>query len=113
MASRIRQGDTVQVIAGKDKGKKGEVVSVLPHRGRVVVRAVNSVKRHTRPTQKNPQGGIVDKEAPLQLSNVMLVDPKDQKPTRVRFEMRDGKKVRVSTRTGTLIPTVTKTAAPA
>jgi large subunit ribosomal protein L24 len=113
MASRIRQGDTVQIIAGKEKGKKGEVVKVLPSKGRVLVRGVNMIKRHTRPTQKNPQGGIVDKEASLPISNVMIVDPSDSRPTRVRFEERDGANVRVSVRTGTLIPTVVKSAAPA
>ena len=111
MASRVRQGDTVQVIAGKEKGKKGEVIDVVAKQNRVVVRGVNMVKRHTRPSQKNPQGGIVDKEAALHLSNVMVVDPKDEKPTRVRIEERDGQSVRVSTRTGTIIPTVTRTAA--
>lgn len=111
MAARIRKGDTVQVIAGREKGKKGEVIRVLPAKvkgrgGRVVVRGVNIVKRHTRPTQKNPQGGILDKEAALDLSNVMIVDPTDEKPTRVRIEVRDGAPVRVSKRTNTLIPTV-------
>lgn len=104
MAARIRQGDTVQVLTGKDKGKKGEVIRVLPDKDRVVVRGVNMVKRHTRPTQKNPQGGILDKEAALHLSNVMVVDPQDNKPTRTRIEERDGHKVRVSTRTGEVIP---------
>jgi len=111
MAARIRQGDTVQVIAGRDKGKKGEVVRVLPDKDRVVVRGVNMVKRHTRPSQKNPQGGIIDKEAAMHLSNVMIVDPKDDKPTRVRMEVRDGAKVRVSVRTGEVIAAAAKVAA--
>ncbi len=109
MPARIRKGDTVQVLAGREKGKKGEVIDVLPGRDRVLVRGVNIVKRHTRPTQKNPQGGIAEREASLHLSNVMVVDPQDSKPTRVRMEERDGSLVRISTRTGTLIPTVTKT----
>lgn len=113
MPARIRKGDTVQVIAGREKGKKGEVIRVLPDTDRVVVRGINIVKKHTRPTQKNPQGGIVDREAPLHLSNVMIVDPQDNRPTRVRIEERDGVQVRLSTRTGSLIPTVTKTKAAA
>ena len=111
MAARIRQGDTVQVLAGREKGKKGEVIRVIPGKDRVVVRGVNMVKRHTRPTQKNPQGGIIDKEAALHLSNVMVVDPQDNKPTRTRIEVRDGAKVRVSTRTGEVIPTKIASAA--
>ena len=111
MPARVRKGDTVQVIAGREKGKKGEVIRVLPIKNRVVVRGVNIVKRHTRPTQSNPQGGILDKEAALHLSNVMVVDPSDSKPCRVRVEEREGSLVRVSARTGTVIPEVAPAAA--
>ncbi len=100
MPSRIRKGDTVQVIAGREKGKRGEVAEILRKQGKVLVHAVNVVKRHQKPTQQNPQGGIVDQEAPLPISNVMLVDPTDDKPTRVGFKRVDGQWVRIGRRTG-------------
>ena len=103
MAMKIRKGDTVVVLAGKDKGRKGEVTRVIPKDDKVVVSGVNVHARHRKPTQLNPQGGIERKEAPLHISNVAIADPKDGSPTRVRFEERDGKKVRVAAKTGELI----------
>ncbi len=108
MPSKIRKGDTVVVLAGKDKGKQGAVIEVMPKKNRVLVRSVNMVKRHSKPTQTNPQGGIIDKEAPLHVSNVALIDPSDNKPTRAGFKEEDGKMVRISRRTGTVIPLVTE-----
>ena len=103
MAQKIKKGDTVVVLAGKDKGRKGEVTRVIPKDDKVVVSGVNVHARHRKPTQLNPQGGIERKEAPLHISNVAVADPKDGTPTRVRFEERDGKKVRVATKSGELI----------
>ena len=108
MPSKIVSGDTVMVIAGSHKGKRGEVAQVLRDQSRVIVRGVNMVKRHTKPTQQSPQGGIVDKEAPLHISNVMLIDPQDGRPTRVGFKQSDSGWIRVSRRTDTEIPFPTK-----
>ena len=98
-AAKIRKGDTVVVLSGKDKGKTGEVVRSMPKDGKVVVSGVNVAARHRKPTQQSPQGGIERKEAPLHVSKVALAT-KDGKPTRVRFETQDGKKVRVAAKTG-------------
>lgn len=98
MASRIRKNDTVQIMAGKDKGKTGEVLQVFPKEDRVTVRGMNMVKRHIKPTQQQ-HGGIVEKEAPIHISNVMPLDPEDGRPTRIGFRIVEGKKVRVSKRT--------------
>ncbi|MBA2545270.1 MAG: 50S ribosomal protein L24 [Solirubrobacterales bacterium] len=103
---KIRKDDTVLITAGKDKGKTGKVVRTEPKKGRVFVENLNIVKRHTRPTsvketQKGSQvGGIVEKEGPVDISNVMLVDPATNKPTRVRIERTDGKRKRISAKTG-------------
>ena len=97
---RVKKDDTVVVIAGKDKGKKGKVVAVLPKQNRVVVEGVNIMTKHQKPTAVNPQGGIINKEAPIHISNVMPLDPETGKGTRVRFEMKDGKKVRVAVKSG-------------
>ncbi len=102
MASRIRKNDTVQVMAGKDKSKTGEVLRVFPKEDRVTVRSLNMVKRHIKPNQQQ-QGGIIDKEAPLHISNVMPLDPEDGRPTRIGFKVVEGKKVRVSKRTGKVL----------
>ena len=102
-AQKIKKGDTVVVLSGKDKGRTGEVVRALPKEGKVVVSGVNVAARHRKPTQLNPQGGIERKEAPLHISKVAVADPKSGKPTRVRFEIRDGKKVRVAAKSGELI----------
>ncbi len=100
MAAKIRKGDKVVVTTGRDKGKSGEVLEVRPTENRALVRGVNMVKRHQRQTP-NQSGGIVTKEGPIDLSNVMIADPKDGKPTRVGFKiLADGRKVRVSKRTG-------------
>ena len=102
-ASKIKKGDTVVVLSGKDKGKTGEVVRAMPKDMKVVVSGVNVATRHRKPTQVNPQGGLERKEAPLHVSKVALADPKSGKATRVRFEVRDGKKVRVAVKSGELI----------
>ena len=100
MAAKIKKGDQVIVLAGKDKGRQGQVLQVLPKDSRVVVRGINMVKRHTRPTQGDPQGGIKHKEASVHVSNVAIVDS-NGKPTRVGFKVQaDGTKVRIAKRTG-------------
>ena len=103
MAVKIKKGDRVVVLSGKDKGRHGEVIRSMPKEGKVVVAGVNVAARHRKPTQANPQGGIERREAPLHISKVALEDPKTGKPTRVRFEEREGKKVRVAARSGELI----------
>ena len=102
-AQKIRKGDTVVVLSGKDKGKTGEVLKAMPKDAKVVVAGVNVAVRHKKPTQVNPQGGLERKEAPLHVSKVAIADPKSGKATRVRFEQRDGKKVRVAVKSGELI----------
>ncbi|SRR5699024_1872322 len=97
---RVKKGDTVVVIAGKDKGKKGTVLKVMPKTNRVLVEGVNMITKHQKPTAVNPQGGIVNKEASIHISNVMPLDPETGKGTRVRYEVREGKKVRVSVKSG-------------
>ena len=100
MKMSIRQGDKVEVIAGKDKGKQGVVKRGIPEKSRVLVEGINMVKKTMRPTQQNPQGGITTKEAPLHVSNVMLVCPNCNKPTRTSAKRVDGKKVRVCKKCG-------------
>ncbi|MFU0505658.1 50S ribosomal protein L24 [Pseudaminobacter sp. NGMCC 1.201702] len=100
---KIRKGDKVVVLAGKDKGRSGEVVRVMPKDDKAVVRGVNLIRRHQKQTQSQ-EGGIITKEAPIHLSNIALADPKDGKPTRVGFKIQDdGKKVRVAKRSGEVI----------
>jgi large subunit ribosomal protein L24 len=99
---KIRKGDKVVVLAGKDKGRTGEVIAVMPKEDRAVVRGVNMVKRHQRQTQTQ-EAGIINKEAPLHLSNLAIADPKDGKPTRVGFKIEGDKKVRVAKRSGVVI----------
>ncbi|HEX2098355.1 MAG TPA: 50S ribosomal protein L24 [Rubrobacteraceae bacterium] len=100
MAFRVRRGDTVVVITGKEKGKRGEVEKVIPNKDRVVVKGVNVVTRHARPTQQN-QEGLYTFEAPIHVSNVMLVDPDSGDPTKVGYRLTEsGEKVRVSKRSG-------------
>jgi large subunit ribosomal protein L24 len=100
MAAKIRKGDKVIVLAGRDKGRTGEVISVQPTEGRALVRGINMVKRHQRQTPQN-EGGIISKEASIHLSNIAIADPKDGKPTRVGFKsMNDGRKIRVARRSG-------------
>ncbi|MFC3127096.1 50S ribosomal protein L24 [Pseudoroseomonas globiformis] len=104
MAAKIKKGDRVQVLTGKDRGKRGEVLRVLTAEGRAVVQGLNIVKRHTKPSGMGQQGGIVEKEASIDLSNVALIDPKSDKPTRVGFKvLEDGKKVRVAKASGEVI----------
>ena len=99
----IRKGDKVVVLAGKDKGRTGEVLSVAPKDDKAVVRGVNMIRRHQKQSQSQ-EGGIITKEAPIHLSNIALADPKDGKPTRVGFQVqKDGKKVRVAKRSGEVI----------
>ena len=103
MAAKIKKGDRVVVTTGRDKGKKGEVIRVIPDEGRAVVAGVNMVQRHTKPQGVN-EGGIISKEAAIHLSNLAIADPKDGKPTRVGFKvLDDGRKVRVAKRSGDVI----------
>ena len=102
-AAKIKKGDSVVVLSGKDKGLTGTVQKVMPKEGKVVVQGVNIAARHRKPSQANPQGGIDRFEAPMHLSKVAVADPKDGKPTRVRFEERDGKKVRIAVKSGETI----------
>jgi len=103
MAAKIKKGDKVVVLTGRDKGRSGEVVQVIPTENRALVRGVNMVKRHTRQSGTQ-EGGIISKEAPIQLSNIAIADPKDGKATRVGFKvLDDGRKVRVAKRSGDLI----------
>jgi large subunit ribosomal protein L24 len=100
-AAKIKKGDNVVVLSGKDKGRTGTVAKVLPKDGKVVVEGVNVAARHRKPSQANPQGGIDRNPAPMHISKVALADPKSGKPTRVRFETgKDGKKVRVAIKSG-------------
>ena len=104
MAAKIKKGDHVVVIAGKDKGRKGEVLKVFPKESRVVVKGIKVVKRHTRPSQADTEGSIKQFEAAIHISNVAHLDPKDGKPTRVGFKtLKDGKKVRVTKKSGEVI----------
>ncbi|MFK5676538.1 50S ribosomal protein L24 [Ligilactobacillus sp. LYQ60] len=96
----VKKNDKVKVIAGKDRGTEGVVEQVIPAANRVVVKGVNIVKKHQKPSNANPNGGIIEVEAPIDASNVMLIDPKDGKPTRVGYKVVDGKKVRVSKKSG-------------
>ena len=103
MPARVRQGDEVIVISGKDRGKRGKILRVEPKKERVFVEGLNIVKRHQRPTQTaagQHAGGVIEREGPIHVSNVMLVDPKDGKPTRIGVQIEDGKRLRVSKRSG-------------
>ena len=104
MSARIRKGDLVAVVAGDDKGKRGRVLTVLPERNRVVIEGVNVVFKHLRKSQQNPQGGRVRREAAIHVSNVMPIDPTNDKPTRVASTMVDGRRVRVARRSKTVLP---------
>ncbi len=104
MAARIRKGDTVSVIAGADRGKRGEVLRVLPKAERAVVQGVNVAKRHTKPRGMGQPGGIVELEATIHLSNLKLIDTKTDKPTKVAFRvLEDGRKVRIAKATGNVV----------
>ena len=100
----IRRDDIVQILSGNDQGKRGRVLSVLKDKKRVVVEGVRMMKRHTRPNQRDPQGGIIEREAPIHISNVMVICPKTDAPTRIRkMKLDSGKFVRVSARSGEMI----------
>ncbi len=104
MAARIRKGDTVFVISGTDRGRRGEVLQMFPKDNRAVVQGIAIAKKHTKPTGMGSPGGIVEKEATIHVSKLMLVDPKSDKPTRVGFRvLEDGRKVRVAKATGAVI----------
>jgi large subunit ribosomal protein L24 len=102
-AAKIKKGDSVVVLSGKDKGRTGTVQQVMPKDGKVIVEGINVASRHRKPTQTNPQGGIDRFPAAMHISKVAVADPKDGKPTRVRFEVQDGKKVRVAVKSGETI----------
>jgi large subunit ribosomal protein L24 len=103
MAAKIKKGDKVVVLTGRDKGRQGEVTRVWPKEERVLVQGLNLVKRHTRPSQGDPTGGIKTKEAPLHISNVAFVDPKSGEPTRVGFRIEGDRKVRFAKKSGEVI----------
>ncbi|WP_407271435.1 50S ribosomal protein L24 [Radiobacillus sp. PE A8.2] len=96
----VKKGDKVKVISGKDKGKLGTILESYPKKERVLVEGVNIIKKHAKPSQDNPQGGILSQEAPIHVSNVMPIDPKSGEPTRVGYEVRNGKKVRIAKKSG-------------
>lgn len=96
----VKKGDKVKVLTGKDRGKEGVVLQVFPKKERVLVEGVNMIKKHAKPSQENPQGGILNIEAPIHISNVLPIDPKTGEPTRVGYEIRGGKKVRIAKKSG-------------
>ena len=101
---KIRKDDQVIVLTGRDKGKRGAILRVITKTERVLVEGVNMTKRHVKPTQADPQGGIVEREAPIHISNVALIDPESDRPTRARYQtLGDGRKVRVAARSGEVI----------
>ncbi|MEN0711387.1 50S ribosomal protein L24 [Listeria monocytogenes] len=99
----VKKGDKVKVITGKDKGRSGKVLAAFPKKDRVLIEGINMVKKHTKPSNVNPQGGILNVEAPIHVSNVMLLDPKTGEPTRVGYEVKGDKKVRVAKKSGEVI----------
>jgi large subunit ribosomal protein L24 len=102
---KVRKGDRVRVLSGKDRGKEGTVIRALPSEGKVIVSGVNTAKRHQKPTRMTNSGGIIEKDMPIDASNVAVIDPSDGKPTRVGYRFDgDGTKVRVSRRTGKDLP---------
>ena len=102
---KIRKGDKVQVLTGKDRGREGIVKTSFPDRGKVIVEGINVAKRHTKPRSAEDPGGIIDKEMPIHVSNVAVLSPKDDKPTRIGIKVdADGKKIRICKRTGVEIP---------
>lgn len=99
----VKTGDKVKIITGKDKGKEGVVLTTLPKKDRVIVEGINIVKKHRKASQTNVTGGILEEEASVHVSNVMLIDPKTGEPTKVGYKVEDGKKVRFAKKTGELI----------
>ena len=100
---RLKTGDNVIVIAGKNKGKQGTIVAAKPTAGKIIVEGVNMIKKHVRPSEQNPDGGIIEIEAPIKVSNVMLVDPKTGERTRIGYRQIDGKKVRYAKKSGEVL----------
>ena len=100
---RLKKGDKVVVIAGSEKGKEGTILKVLPKEEKVIIAGINMVKKHVKPNQAEPEGKITEKEAPIHVSNVALVDPKTKTATKVKYENKDGKKVRVAKKSSTVI----------
>lgn len=96
----VKKGDKVKVLSGKDRGKQGVILEAYPKKERVLVEGVNVMKIHAKPSQENPQGGILNVEAPIHVSNVLPIDPKSGEPTRVGYEIRDGKKIRIAKKSG-------------
>ena len=96
----VKKGDKVKVISGKDKGQVGTILEAYPKKDRVLVEGVNMIKKHSKPSNDNPQGGIITKEAPIHVSNVMPLDPKTGEPTRVGFKIVDNKKLRIAKKSG-------------
>lgn len=96
----VKKGDKVKVLSGKDRGKEGTILEAYPKTERVLVEGINMMKKHAKPSQDNQQGGILNQEAPIHVSNVMPIDPKTKEPTRVGYEIRDGKKVRIAKKSG-------------
>lgn len=96
----VKQGDNVKVISGKDKGKEGKILEAYPNNSRVLVEGINMVKKHAKPSQSNPQGGILNQEAAIHVSNVMPIDPKTGEPTRIGYKEENGKKVRIAKKSG-------------
>ncbi|MFX3674646.1 MAG: 50S ribosomal protein L24 [Paenisporosarcina sp.] len=96
----VKKGDKVMVISGKEKGKTGTIIAAFPKKDRVLVEGLNIVKKHMKPNQASPQGGIVNQEASIHVSNVMLIDPKSGEPTRVGYKVEDGKKIRIAKKSG-------------
>ncbi|MFB4170057.1 50S ribosomal protein L24 [Virgibacillus sp. JSM 102003] len=96
----VKKGDKVKVISGKDRDKQGTILEAYPKKERVLVEGINMIKKHAKPSQDNPQGGILNQEAPIHVSNVMPLDPKSGEPTRVGYEDRGGKKVRIAKKSG-------------
>ena len=103
MKLKIKTGDTVRIIAGDHKGSEGKIVRVLRDKNKAIIEGINMVSKHEKPSAKNPQGGIVQKEAPIHISNLALIDSKSGESTRVSFEVRDGKKVRISKKSNEVI----------
>lgn len=99
----VKKGDKVKVISGKDRGKEGTILKAYLKKDRVLVEGSNMIKKHAKPSQDNPQGGILNQEAAIHVSNVMLIDPKSGEPTRVGYEDRDGKKIRIAKKSGEAI----------
>lgn len=96
----VKKGDKVAVLSGKDKGKQGVILEAYPKAERVLVEGVNMIQKHAKPSQENPQGGILNQEAPIHVSNVLPLDPKSGEPTRVGYEIKDGKKIRIAKKSG-------------